>query len=684
MELFVYAVSADCAEAAIQNGAGGILLPPSIPPESMGSLFSYARTRGAKTVLDLTRACGDADLYRCAGILSKAYDLGLDAVMSGEPGILRMALSAAPGCKHIWGAPCNTADDIDCAAANGCSMAVLSPFLHEDAMLSLAGSSGLPLLFWALTPLCPAGGGDCCLLDKSRSPYRCEQICRTALYAYPGDAVAPILKTRDLSLLKYMRNLSGLTAMVMPPDPSPEAAGLFTRFARSAAVENYVNQHELNEAFEALGRSRPTDAPYIGTGEVYTHEEPEKNERLWDAICKKMADRPAQAGVPVRFFALITAGEPSRLAVDDYQGHTLYAEGAVPLTVDNGQSDNHNYCGEGQLNEVWRGLSGGYFCKDARTKIDPGLFLTAPQAVALREEALRKLEGARLALPERVKGGFDPGISLLPRADAPKLTIRVTKMSQVTDELLSLPPERLYIPLDEASGDPAKAEWLVKSDTVPVAMLPRVFAEEDRTEINARLRRLHEIGFRESLAWTPGQALLSLRQGFTPRCDWGVSSSVTLKAAKAMGAASCTLAPWLSLQEIGKMSHFCDTELIVYGRLPILLARKCLTRAQGNICICDNKCELSDGKGGILPLMRGGAHSTLVYHPQKLWMLPCRPQWRHIGLWAARLDFTTENARECVQIALAYAGRGEYEPHSCTTGFYIDGESRKKWGKKLQ
>jgi putative protease len=476
--------------------------------------------------------------------------------------------------------------------------------------------------------------------------------------------------------------------MVMPPDPSPEAAGLFTRFARIAADEHYVDGHELNAAFEALGRGRPTDAPYTGIGEVYTLEEFKKNESLWDEVCKRSAEQPT--GAPVRFFALITAGEPSRLAVDDYKKNTLYAEGAVPAAEGSAGRDSlptegpdtGTLCSEEQLNEVWRDLPDGYLCKDARTKIDPGLFLTGAQAAALRDDALKKLEEARSALPERAEGGFDPGVSLLCRADSPKLTIRVTAMSQVTDEMLSLPPERLYIPLDEASGDPAKAEWLVRSDTVPVAVLPRVFAEEDRAELNARLRRLHEIGFRECLTWTPGQALLASRQGFTPRADWGISASHSLKAAKAMGAASCTLAPWLSLHEIGRMSHFCDTELIAYGRLPLLLARKCLTRAQNGLCICDNKCELSDGKGGVLPLMRDGAHSTLVYHPQKLWMLPHRTQWRHIGLWAARLDFTTENARECAQIALAYAGREDYEPLSCTTGFYIEGEGRKRRGRK--
>jgi putative protease len=76
--------------------------------------------------------------------------------------------------------------------------------------------------------------------------------------------------------------------------------------------------------------------------------------------------------------------------------------------------------------------------------------------------------------------------------------------------------------------------------------------------------------------------------------------------------------------------------------------------------------------------VREGGHSTLVYHAQKLWMLPARAQWKHIGLWAVRLDFTTENARECVQVTSAFAGREEYEPHAYTTGFYLGEESKKR------
>ncbi|MCL1806749.1 MAG: hypothetical protein FWG31_03500 [Oscillospiraceae bacterium] len=674
MELIVTAASADCAVAAIQNGADGVLLSPSIPPEQLSGFFPYARVRGITTILDLTRSCKDSELTLRGETLRRLYEFGLDAVMAGEPGLMRMAAFTAPDCKRIWGAPCHTTDDIDYAAANGCVKAVLSPFLQASAVRTLVSASKLPLLFWALTPLCPGGDANPCLLDKERGSVQCGQSCRSFMLAHPGDAVSQLLKTKDLSLLKYMRELSGLAALVAPPDPSPEAAGLFARLARLAADEHYLNDKELGDAFAALGRDKPTDGLYTGIGDVYSVYNKARNNPFWDAERKAAADRGERACVPVRFFAMISEHEPARLAIDDYKGNTLYAEGAVPKSGGTGNE-------EEELNAVWHDVEGIYACKDARTKIDDGLHLSKEDAAALRKAVIEKLEAERLYLPGRTPGRFDPGPRLLPRADKPLLTVKVAKMSQVTPELLRLPPERLYIPLNEASDDPAKAEWLVRSDTVPVAVLPRVMGEEDRAEVNARLKRLHDAGFREALTWSPGQAVLALRQGFTPRADWSAASAQTVKMAKLMGVVSSTLAPWLSLADIRQMNHPADTELIVYGRLPLLLARQCLLR-KGDLCSCDNKSDLSDGQGGLLPLMREGGHSTLIYHSHKLWMLPAKAQWKHIGLWAARLDFTTENARECVQIASAYAGREEYEPQSHTTGFYLTEETKKRRGRR--
>ena len=44
-----------------------------------------------------------------------------------------------------------------------------------------------------------------------------------------------------------------------------------------------------------------------------------------------------------------------------------------------------------------------------------------------------------------------------------------------------------------------------------------------------------------------------------------------------------------------------------------------------------------------------------------------------LGLWAGRLLFTTESARECVMVTKAYQGQSDYRPNGLTRGLYYRG-----------
>ena len=57
---------------------------------------------------------------------------------------------------------------------------------------------------------------------------------------------------------------------------------------------------------------------------------------------------------------------------------------------------------------------------------------------------------------------------------------------------------------------------------------------------------------------------------------------------------------------------------------------------------------------------------------QKLFLAD-RPDYTAVGLWGVRLAFTTENARECVNITRRYLGDSEYEPGAFTRGLYYRG-----------
>lgn len=59
-----------------------------------------------------------------------------------------------------------------------------------------------------------------------------------------------------------------------------------------------------------------------------------------------------------------------------------------------------------------------------------------------------------------------------------------------------------------------------------------------------------------------------------------------------------------------------------------------------------------------------------IYNSKKVFLADKQADWRKLGLWGARLMFTTENALECAQVLERYLNQGKYQPNDFTRGLY--------------
>ena len=64
---------------------------------------------------------------------------------------------------------------------------------------------------------------------------------------------------------------------------------------------------------------------------------------------------------------------------------------------------------------------------------------------------------------------------------------------------------------------------------------------------------------------------------------------------------------------------------------------------------------------------------NVIYNAHKLFLADRRDELLSAGLWGMRLLFTTESARECVEVAKAYLGMTDYQPNMLTRGLYYRG-----------
>ena len=64
---------------------------------------------------------------------------------------------------------------------------------------------------------------------------------------------------------------------------------------------------------------------------------------------------------------------------------------------------------------------------------------------------------------------------------------------------------------------------------------------------------------------------------------------------------------------------------------------------------------------------------SVIYNSKKLFLADRSADYANLGLWGARLAFTTENPTECARTVRRYAGLDNYEPVGHTRGLYYRG-----------
>jgi len=172
-----------------------------------------------------------------------------------------------------------------------------------------------------------------------------------------------------------------------------------------------------------------------------------------------------------------------------------------------------------------------------------------------------------------------------------------------------------------------------------------------------------------------GHIQFARSHGMTVRGDFGLNAfnSETLHALGNLGLKSATLSFELRLAEIRDLSKPIDTELIVYGRLPLMLTETCIVKNSTGACTCDSFSGLVDRQGALFPVVPEYGCRNILLNSKKLYMADKRQSTAVLGLWAERLMFTTENANECAAVIRRYMGLGDYTPSGHTRGLYYRG-----------
>ena len=489
--------------------------------------------------------------------------------------------------------------------------------------------------------LCMCYSGQCYLSavigQRSGNRGLCAQPCRLPYSGgYP-------LSLKDLMLAGHVAELSdwGVSSLKIEGRMKrPEYAAIVTKVYSDLLREHRRPTAEERDILRRVfSRDGFTDGYYtgkLGDSMFGTKTDVPMNEvkKLYDEAAHRFAEGKEAPLVPVSL--CFTARKDT--------GAVLSADGvSVVMPVEQAQ----NRPTTPEMIEKSLRKTGGtpFYIENMRIEVQDGLMIPASVMNGMRRDALDLLLAKRGVAPSRdwLHG------SVLPRDDEAAAregfrgyTATVRTKAQA-DALRELGLETVYVPLE------------VAAQTGLPAILPRVFSDNEQPQIEMLLGEAMSRGTDTILAGNIGHIPLAKRLGFTVHGDFGLNAynSKTLSALAEMGVSRQTLSFEARLAQIRDMRGPLETDLIVYGRLPLMIFENCAIRRQhGGKCSCQNGVTyLTDRRRERFPLLNEfGCRNTLLNSRP----LCLREDFARLGVQTARLQFTIESPEECVRIARAF------------------------------
>ena len=159
--------------------------------------------------------------------------------------------------------------------------------------------------------------------------------------------------------------------------------------------------------------------------------------------------------------------------------------------------------------------------------------------------------------------------------------------------------------------------------------------------------------------------------------DFGLNiyNSASMNMLRDLEFTSATASFEMTLPQIRDMSKAVNTEVIGYGRLPLMITEHCLIRNRTGECTCHMApMKLTDKTGAEFPVIKDGdSCRSVLLNGKKLSWLDRQDDLAKLGVWAARLYFTTENSREVDRVLRDYLDPQPMDPGACTRGLYLRG-----------
>ena len=680
----------DALRAAVQNGANAVYLgcgafnarqsAKNFTPQTLVDAIKYCHIRGVAVHLTLNTLVSDRETKDLTEMIRHAAQHNIDAFIVQDLGVVQLCRQIAPHVP-IHGSTQMTVHSLDgvkLCQAMGLSRVVLSRELSREEIRYICANTDMEIEIFGHGALCMCYSGQCYMSamigGRSGNRGRCAQPCRQS-YGYTHWEDKYPLSLKDNCLVAYLQELEEMGVASLKLEgrmKKAEYVATVTAVYRKALDEKTVTKPMIEALYTAFNRQGFTDGYYTGriNQKMFGVRQDTKDDPDWLQAARQSFEAGETQLVDLKFRAVVSV-DGSSLTATDPEGRTCQVNGPMPELA-----RNVPLTGAVLAQRVAKTGGTPFRCVEVRTHVDPGLTISAAAINGMRRDVLNQLTALRARREEHPIRKPKAVPQYKGHTGLPGLNVQVTSKEQLTPKLLKLETTMLYVHMHILLEDVQLCQKLIQRGRV-AAVLPRIIHDGELPRIKAGLSDLRDLGVKDVLVGNLGQLIPVRELGFRIHGDFGLNvyNSISMNVLRSLELASATVSFEMTLPQIRDLSKAVDAELIAYGRLPLMITEHCLIHNKTGECTCHLRpSKLTDKTGAEFPIIKDGDNCrSVLLNGKKLSWLDRQDDLARLGLWAVRLYFTTENAREVDRVLSDYMEPMPFDPGACTRGLYLRG-----------
>lgn len=621
-EILAPAGSFDSVVAAVRCGANAVYLgakqfsarafAQNFELSELESTVAYCHERGVKVYLTLNTAVYDHELMDAAKLIASAAQIGVDALIVSDLGIISLARKICPGLSLHGSTQMGIASlaGAKSAKALGLDRIVLAREMSAAEIADVTQNAGIETEVFVHGAHCMCVSGQCyfsaMLGSRSGNRGRCAQPCRLD-FGIDGSNARYALSLKDMSLAAHLKELSDMgvssfkiEGRMKRPEYVASAVSLICESLQNEKIDGRL--YELAE--NIFSRSGFTDGYYKSqiNGKMFGFRTRDNVESTKTALAPiHELYRKERQSVFVNLSLCASTEKGITLTVQDDSGNT------VTVFADNSQLIPGEFNEQKAADNLSRLGSTPYFAKNIEFSIETGKTVSPSLLNSLRREAAEALSQKRQQKPCRQILDVDFKKSATRAAKTQKLYARFENLEQLVENAQLC--DTAILPIDEL---------LKNIDKLPVK--PKIIAELPRhafsndTVIENQLKKLAETAVDTVCVQNIGQLCLAKPLGlkimFGPFMN--VFNSEALEVLKDNGVQSAVASFELSEKSIRELSAPIELGALVYGHIPLMITRACPLKKNGDCKSCAQKGGfLTDRTGRKMRVVCRGAVSEI-------------------------------------------------------------------------